>query len=80
MGPGVCTVPRTAPALDAEQEPVPPLRPHPQCAISGSARLAPLLSMHGRGAGSHDHQEYRPLFDSLAVPPVLVEIPGARGA
>jgi hypothetical protein len=60
MGQGVCTVPRTAPALDAEQEPVPPLRPHPQCAISGSARLAPLLSTHGRGAGSHDHQEHRP--------------------
>jgi hypothetical protein len=25
-------------------------------------------------------QEYRPFFDNLALPPVLVEIPGARGA
>jgi hypothetical protein len=73
MGPGVCTVPRTAPALDAEQEPVPPLRPHPQCAISGSARLAPLLSMRGRDAGSHDLQEFRQFPSGcMALPAFMV--------
>jgi hypothetical protein len=64
--------------LDEERKPFAIREPLLQCAISGSARLAPLLSMHGRGAGSHDHPEYRPFFDNLALPPVLVEIAAAR--
>jgi hypothetical protein len=54
MGAGVCTVPRTAPALDEVQEPVPPLRPHPQCAIRGALRKQP-LPMQSRTlcGGSH---------------------------
>jgi hypothetical protein len=30
--------------------------------------------------GAKGLPEYRPFFDNLALPPVLVEIPGARGA